>query len=97
MPWCLQWCSPLFHCQKMSQQAFAVAGSQPLQQLLYRHLPNHQACVNMLGMGGEQHGWQKISGLGKGQVNLFPYLFVVLVQALLAGFVPYAGRCCSVS
>lgn len=68
-----------------------------LEQLLCRHLPNHQACVNTLGLGGEQHGWQKISGLGKGQENLFPYLFVVLVKGLLAGFVPDAGRCCSMS
>lgn len=69
-----------------------------LEQLLCQHLPNHWACVNVLGLGGEQRGWQKISGLGKGQENfyLFPYLFVVLVQALVAGFTSDAGRCCSV-
>lgn len=77
----------------------APAAVAVLEQLLCRHLPNHQACVNMLGLGGEQRAWQKIAGLGKGQENfyLFPYLFVVLVQVLLTGFVPDAGRCCSVS
>lgn len=77
----------------------APAAVAVLELLLCRHLPNHQACVNMLGLGGEQPGWQKIAGLGKGQENfyLFPYLFVVLVQVLPTGFVPDAGRCCGVS
>lgn len=61
----------------------APAAVAVLEQLLCWHFPNLQACINMLGLGGEQRGWQKICGLGKGQenFNIFPYLFVVLVQA----------------